>query len=182
MLLLFPALAQAHIVGGPFAGLADGLAHPITGLDHLAAMVAIGLWAAQMGGRAMWLVPAAFAAVMALGGVLGAAGVGLPLVEPAIMASVLLFGLLIAAAIRLPLVTSGLIAGGFALFHGHAHGAELPASASSAVFGAGFLATTIGLLIAGAAAGALMRSPPMQRWVRFAGGAIAVGGLYLCLV
>src|SRR5438552_13637461 len=122
--LWLPSWAYAHVGPGGSSGFLRGFSHPLTGLDHIVAMVAVGLWAAQRGGRSIWLVPVTFVIVMALGGVLGAAGIALPWVERGIIASVLVLGVLIAAAVRLPLAAATLLVGLFALFHGHAHGAE----------------------------------------------------------
>jgi len=115
--LAFVGSATAHPVAGA-AGLTAGFAHPLSGLDHVLAMVAVGLWAAQLGGRAIWRVPTAFVVMMLLGGALGAAGVGLPAVETGILGSVLLLGLLIAFGVRAPIGLSMAVAGGFALLHG----------------------------------------------------------------
>jgi urease accessory protein len=170
-----PALAQAHPGHAPGANFTHGFVHPMMGLDHVLAMVAVGLWAAQLGGRAAWLVPAAFVSVMTAGAGLGMSGVHLPFVEQGIFASVLVLGLLIATAARLPLAASAAIVGVFALFHGVAHGTEMPASVSGLAYAAGFaLATAIlhgvGLLVA--------KSTRVE-WVRFAGAAIAVTALGL---
>src|SRR5579863_3698485 len=127
--LAFVGSAAAHPVPGA-AGLTAGFAHPLSGLDHVLAMVAVGLWAAQLGGRALWLVPASFVGFMTLGGALGMAGVHLPMVEAGILASVLILGILIAAAAQLPLAASVAVTGLFAIFHGHAHGTEIPLAAS----------------------------------------------------
>ena len=122
--------AEAHIHGAHGAGLVDGVAHPFGGFDHLLAMVAVGLWAAQIGGRALWRLPAAFVAVMAMGGFAGAAWGSLPMVEIGIAGSVLALGLFIALATRPSLALGVAIVGGFALFHGGAHGSELPQAAA----------------------------------------------------
>jgi urease accessory protein len=176
---LLPALAQAHPgVPGHTHGFANGLAHPLTGLDHICAMVAVGLWAAQ---RALWLVPSVFVSVMILGGVLGMAAVPIPFVEPGIAASVLVLGVLIAAAVRLPLPASALLVGLFAVFHGYAHGAEMPASASGLAYGLGFVAATASLHLSGIGLGLLAQRFGSARLVRYAGAAIAACGIYLCL-
>jgi urease accessory protein len=180
--LLLPTLAQAHPgIPGHTHGFANGLAHPLTGLDHICAMVAVGLWAAQRGGRALWLVPSVFVSVMILGGALGMASVPVPFVEPGIAASVLVLGVLIAAAVRLPLPVSAVLVGVFAIFHGYAHGAEMPASASGLAYGLGFVAATASLHLLGIGLGLLARRFASARLVRYAGGAIAVCGIYLCL-
>jgi urease accessory protein len=182
LILFLPSLAQAHPgVPGHAHGLGSGLTHPFTGLDHICAMVAVGLWAAQCGGRAVWLVPLTFVSVMALGGLLGVAGVVVPFVETGIVMSVLVLGVLIAAAVRLPLAASVAIVGLFALFHGQAHGAEMPASASGLVYGAGFVMATACLHVCGIGMGLLAQRWGTARLVRYAGGAIAACGVYLCL-
>ena len=180
-IFLLPALAQAHPgMPGHTHGFANGLAHPLTGLDHICAMVAVGLWAAQRGGRALWLVPSVFVSVMTLGGVLGMAAVPIPFVEQGIAASVLVLGLLIATAVSLPLPVSALLVGVFALFHGYAHGAEMPGSVSGLAYGVGFVAATAGLHLLGIGSGLFAQRLGSARLVRYAGGAIAVCGIYLC--
>lgn len=181
LLLLVPTLAFAHPGHGSTSGLAAGLAHPITGLDHLAAMIGVGLWASQRGGRALWLVPLVFVLVMTIGGALGMAGVAMPLVEPGIVASILVIGVLVAAAVRLPLVASALIVGLFALVHGHAHGAELPDTAAGLTCGVGFILATIGLIGCGVGLGLAAQRVGTSSLVRYAGGAIALLGVYLCV-
>ena len=178
-LLLLPSLAQAHPNHGLATGLAGGIAHPLTGLDHLCAMIAVGLWAAQRGGRALWAVPLAFVSMMTLGAVVGMSGHALPFVEQGIAASVLILGILIAAALRLPLAASIILVGAFALFHGFAHGAEMPATASGFAYGLGFVAATAGLHLLGIRLGLTARKLAVEQVVRYAGVAIAVGGLHL---
>ena len=136
-LVLTPSLALAHPGHGPATGLANGLAHPLTGMDHLCAMIAVGLWAAQRGGKALWAVPLTFVSMMTLGAIIGMGGHPLPFVEQGIAASVLILGILIAAAIRLPVAASAILVGLFALFHGYAHGAEMPGTASGLLYGFG---------------------------------------------
>jgi len=180
-IFLLPTLAQAHPgMPGHTHGFANGLAHPLTGLDHICAMVAVGLWAAQRGGRALWLVPSVFVSAMILGGVLGMAVVPIPFVEPGIAASVLVLGLLIAAAVRLPLPVSAMLVGLFALFHGYAHGAEMPDSTSGLAYGVGFVAATASLHLLGIGSSLFAQRFGSARMVRYAGGAIAVCGIYLC--
>lgn len=180
--LLFPALAHAHPGHDGHELTWDfsaGAAHPLSGLDHLLAMVAVGLWAAQLGGRARWLVPAAFVGVMALGGALGQSGVVVvPGVEQGIAASVLVLGLLIAAAVRLPVAAGMALVGGFAVFHGFVHGAEMPAAASGLSYGAGFVAATALLHTAGVGLG-LLAGNFSTRATRFAGWGIAAAGVVL---
>jgi urease accessory protein len=179
LLVLAPALAQAH-PGHDGTGFAHGFAHPLSGLDHILAMLAVGLWAAQLGGRAFWVVPATFLSVMTLGGALGMAHVGLPFVEQGILLSVLVLGVLIAAAVRLPLVASAAIVGLFALCHGFAHGAEMPETAAGFTYGAGFALATALLHGSGMLAGLMTRKIAEAQWMRVAGAAIAVGGVMLC--
>ena len=178
--LLFPALAQAHSNEFLAYDCASGLAHPVHGPDHLATMIAVGLWAAQLGGRARWLLPVTFLGMMALGAVLGSQGFLLPGVEPTIAASVLVLGLVIASTLRLHLgVSAGMIAL-FALAHGMAHGAEIPAGSSVWAYGAGFMAATAALHVLGLGAGAFLnrRHPALARTL---GAACALTGLGLLL-
>src|SRR5262249_29766957 len=158
-----------------------GLAHPIHGLDHILAMVAVGLWAVQLGGRARWLVPASFVSVMALGGVLGMAGVAMPFAEQGIFASVLILGVLIAAAVRRPLAASMGLVGLFALCHGHAHGMEMPGTSAALAYGAGFVLATVLLHATGIATGLVIQRFAEARWVRATGVAICAGAAFLAL-
>jgi urease accessory protein len=178
-LLLIPTFAQAHVGVGSTHGFVHGIAHPFSGLDHLCAMMAVGLWAAQRGGRALWAVPLSFLSVMVVGAALGMAGVTIPFVEQGIVASVLLLGVLVAAAVRLPVAASAILVGLFALFHGHAHGTEMPVTASGFAYGAGFLVATTLLHTAGIGLGMTLQRVANSTWVRAAGGAIAFCGLYL---
>jgi len=172
-----PALAFAH-PGHADSGLAAGLAHPLFGLDHLLAMLAVGLWAAQQHGAARWAVPLTFVASMLVGGLLGFAGVQMPLLETGIAGSVLALGLLVAAAARLPLVTALGLTALFAVSHGVAHGLELPALASPWGYAAGFAVATAGLHALGYL---LARHLPRAAapLVRLAGAASAVTGAWL---
>jgi urease accessory protein len=173
--------ALAHTGAGAVSGLAAGVAHPLGGLDHILAMVAVGILAVQQGGRAFWLVPAAFVAMMVAGGALGAAGVPLPYVELGIVGSVIVLGAVVAAGWRMPLALATPLAGAFAVFHGHAHGTEMPLSASALSYGVGFVSATAFLHAAGFGLGrtalALGRSPAL----RVGGGAIAMAGLALAV-
>lgn len=147
------ALAHPHHAHpGEDASVLAGLAHPWLGADHLLAMIAVGLWASLIGGRALLAIPAAFVAVMSLGFVLASFDVPLPMVEPFILASVVVLGLVVAMALRLPVVVGMALAGFFALFHGHAHGAEM-GEATTLAFGAGFTASTALLHAVGLAIG-----------------------------
>ena len=173
----FSSAAFAH--PGHTGGLTDGLAHPFTGLDHVLAMVAVGLWASQLGRRAMWLLPAVFPAVMAAGAVMGAYGVALPWVELGIIASVVVLGAAVAFGLQVSLVVSAALVGVFALFHGHAHGNEFPAVDSPLLYGVGFIAATVTLHAIGIAIGMLTQRPLVMRT---AGGAIAAVGLLLLVM
>lgn len=144
-------------------------------------MLAVGLWAGQLGGRARWQVPAAFVGVMILGGLVGMTGVAVPAVEVGIVASVLVLGALIAAAVRLPVIASMALVGAFAFFHGVAHGAEMPADATGLSYATGFTIATALLHLAGLGLGIIAAQVRQPRFVRFAGGAIAACALVLAL-
>jgi urease accessory protein len=178
--LLVPVLAHAH-PGHGTGGIVHGLSHPISGLDHLLAMLAVGLWAGQLGGRARWQVPAAFLGVMIFGGLLGMSGAAIPGIEQGILASVLVLGVLIAAAVRLPVFASMTIVGAFALFHGVSHGTEMPADASGLSCAAGFTITTALLHLAGLGVGMIKAGAHQHQFVRMAGGGIAVYALFLAI-
>jgi urease accessory protein len=176
-LLLSPALAFAH-PGHDHAGVMSGLAHPLFGLDHLLAMLAVGLWAAQQGGAARWALPLTFVATMLFGGLLGFAGIEMPLMETGIAGSVLALGLLVALAVRPPLAIAAGLTALFAASHGVAHGLELPALSSPWGYAAGFVAATAALHAAGYA---VARSLPQAAapLVRIAGVASALTGAWL---
>ncbi|MCP3678214.1 MAG: HupE/UreJ family protein [Deltaproteobacteria bacterium] len=180
-ILLLPSLVYAHTGAGHGAGLLHGVGHPIGGLDHLLAMVAVGIWAAQTSGRALWAVPATFITVMVIGGAIGITGMAIPLVEEGIVISVLILGVFIAAALRLPLSASSAIVGLFALFHGYAHGAEMPVALSGLSYGIGFVLTTAVLHISGIFFGLSLQKSARLQTVRYAGAAIAVGGVFLLI-
>ncbi|MCU9951233.1 HupE/UreJ family protein [Pseudomonas sp. PDM13] len=176
-LFLTPALAFAH-PGHDSSGLMAGVAHPITGLDHLLAMLAVGLWAAQQRGAARWALPVTFVGTMLLGGLLGFEGLELPFMETGIAASVLALGLLVAVAVRPPMFVAVGLTALFALAHGVAHGLELPDLSSPWGYAAGFVAATAALHAAGYG---LVRVLPQAAapLVRVAGGASAVAGAWL---
>ncbi|MEO6659969.1 MAG: HupE/UreJ family protein [Burkholderiaceae bacterium] len=174
--LALPAFAHpGHL--GDTGSLLAGLSHPLSGPDHLLAMISIGLWAACLGGRAVWMVPAAFLLGTAAGFGLALAGIGLPLVEPGIAASVIALGALIAFAVHLPLAASMLLAGLFAVFHGQAHGAELVGAAWS--FGTGFIVTTALLHLAGIAVVRVGTGPRRGLLMRSLGGVVTISGMAL---
>jgi urease accessory protein len=179
--LVLTSAANAHTGGGAVHGFAHGFEHPFGGWDHLLAMVAIGLWAAQLGGRAIWAVPTAFVATMLLGGLAGMAGFSLPFMEVGILASVVGLGVLIAAAFRLPLALTVALAACFALFHGQAHGLEMPANASGFTYAAGFVLSTIALHAVGLAAGFGLQKLSTPVLTRAAGACVAVLGVWLTL-
>jgi urease accessory protein len=174
---LTPTLAHAH-VGGAVGGFLSGFEHPIFGFDHLLAMLAVGIWGAQMGGRTVWTLPVTFPLIMAVGGLAGMAGVPLPHVETGIALSVLALGLAIAFAWR-PFhgVALALIAI-FAVFHGYAHGQELPEAADPAAYSTGFVMATGLIHVAGIGIGLALGKLFEGKLARGLGGAIAVGGLY----
>ncbi len=175
-LALLPDFAQAHVGAGDVHGFAHGLAHPFGGLDHVCAMIAVGVWAAQTGGRTTWAAPLAFMSAMALGGALGLAAVPLPLVETGVLMSLLVLGALIAAAVRLSLPASVAIVSVFALFHGYAHGAEMPHDVSAFGYALGFVLATSLLHASGIAAGLLARKTGRLQWLRHAGIAVILCG------
>ncbi|MBD9387397.1 HupE/UreJ family protein [Agrobacterium sp. AGB01] len=144
--------AFAHLNPEEHGSFMAGFSHPLFGADHILAMVAVGIWAAQIGGRALWVVPFAFVGTMAIGFMMALGGIDLPFVEPAILASVIALGLLVAMAARFPVSAAAAVVGIFALFHGHAHGGEL-GSAGALQFGVGFVIATALLHVAGIAAG-----------------------------
>jgi urease accessory protein len=152
-----------------------GAVHPLTGWDHLLAMIAIGLWAVQLGGRARWLVPSAFVAAMALGAALGRTGMAVPGIEQGIAASLLVLGLMIATTTRMPAWAGMALAAWFACFHGFAHGAEAPANSDGLTYGAGFMTATACLHLAGFGLGTMLARE--QRAVRLIGGAVGGAGL-----
>ena len=173
------APALAHTGHGDVSGFVAGFLHPVGGLDHVLAMVAVGLFAAHLGRRALWAVPAAFVALMAVGAALGMNGVGVPHVETGIALSVIVLGAMLALGLTLPVgVAMGLV-GFFAIFHGHAHGAELPAGASGAAYAAGFLLATAALHGAGVGVGIAAGRLASMRAVRFGGAAMAAAGVGL---
>ena len=182
-LLLLPATALAHPghSGIGSMGFAHGFSHPFTGIDHILAMVAVGLWAAQLGGRARWVVPGTFVSLMLVGGALGISGVSMPFIEQGILASILVLGVLIAGTFKLPVAVSGTIVGMFALFHGVAHGSEMPLASGALAYSLGFALATALLHGAGLTGGVLLQRFNIERLSRLAGGAIVLGGLYLAM-
>jgi urease accessory protein len=176
-LLAASGTAFAH-PGHDVSGLAAGLMHPFTGLDHLLAMVAVGLWAAQSGGRKIWLLPAAFMTMLVAGAGLAMLWQALPLVEAGIATSVLALGLIVALSAQLPVTLSIAITALFGLLHGYAHGLELPESAGPGTFALGFLIATATLHLSGIAIGIAANRYHAQL-SRLLGGTIALAGAYL---
>lgn len=172
----FPA--QAHEgAEGLQGGFVSGFTHPLYGWDHVAAMVAVGIWGAFLRQPAIWILPIVFPLVMAIGGALGVMGVPLPFIEPGIAASSIVIGLAILAAWRAPLWLAGLIVGLFAIFHGHAHGTELPGSANAMAFAGGFVIATGLLHLIGIGFGLAVDRPGGRIALRGAGGIIAALGV-----
>lgn len=175
--LLYAAGASAHSETGVAGGLVSGLLHPILGFDHLVAMVAVGLWGAQLGKPAVWVLPITFPVVMAVGALAGVAGLPLPLVEVGIAGSALVLGAMVAFCLRPPFWAAAVLVGLFALFHGHAHGTELPSAVNPLAYGVGFVTSTGLLHLAGIAIGVLVRWPAGAKVVRACGVAVAVVGV-----
>lgn len=169
-----PALAHSEV--GSTSGFLSGFLHPVFGLDHVAAMVAVGLWGAFLGAPSIWLLPIVFPLVMALGGALGIAQAELPAVETGIALSAVILGLCVAFALKPPLWIAAIVVGAFAIFHGHAHGAEMPEAANAASYALGFVIATGLLHLCGIAIGTLVRWPAGAVVVRGAGAAIAAAG------
>jgi urease accessory protein len=176
--LLAPTTAFAHTGHGETSSLFAGLQHPVSGLDHVTVMLAVGLLAALKGGRALWFWPLSFIGVMIVGAALGMMQASLPLVEPAILASAVVLGLLVAFAINLPIWLGALVIGASALFHGHAHGLEA-ANHGGLAYMIGFVATTTALHLAGIGAVFALRVASLQPLVRVAGAACALIGVGL---
>jgi urease accessory protein len=179
---LLPALALAHVGQADMSGgFVAGFTHPILGLDHVVAMIAVGLWGAQLGAPAIWILPVTFPLVMAFGGLLGGLGVDPPGVEIGIAASAVVLGVMVALALRPPLWVAGVLVGLFAIFHGYAHGAELPESADPLTYALGFVIATGGLHLVGILIGLIRRWFWGNRSLQAGGAAIAGCGVYFLL-
>lgn len=176
LLMFLPVTASAHTETGTVGGFVSGFQHPVSGLDHIVAMVAVGLWGAFLGGRAMWLLPVVFPMVMAFGGALGVMGVPLPGIEIGIAISGVCLGLMVCFAAKPPLWVAALLVGVFAIFHGHAHGTELPTAANALTYAVGFVICTGLLHLSGIAFGLLVRWNWGRVTVRTAGAVIALIG------
>jgi urease accessory protein len=175
---LWPALAWAHVEEGRAEGFVAGLHHPVSGLDHVLAMIAVGLWGAQLGPPALWILPVTFPMVMAFGGTLGLMGVPIPGVEIGIALSALLLGLAVALEWRPPFWAAAILVGFFAIFHGHAHGTELPEGASGLLYSIGFVAATGTLHGVGIGIGVIHRWGFGRLALRAAGAVVALAGIY----
>ena len=172
--------AFAHTETGAAGGFLSGLAHPIFGPDHVIAMIAVGLWGVFLGAPAIWVLPIVFPLVMALGGVFGMIEVPLPAVETGIALSAVVLGICVGLALKPPLWAAAIIVGVFAIFHGYAHGAEMPDASNAVSYALGFVVATGALHLLGIAFGSLARWPVGKMAVRAAGWVIAfVGGAYL---
>ena len=175
---LWPGTAMAHVHSGEAGGFLSGVQHPISGLDHVLAMVAVGLWGAQLGSPAVWLLPVAFPMMMAFGGMLGLIGIPLPGVEIGIAASGVVLGAMVLGEVKAPLAVSIIMVGVFAIFHGHAHGTELSEGQNAMLYSLGFVISTGLLHAAGIGIGTVHRWKKGQPVLRAAGAVVMIGGLY----
>jgi urease accessory protein len=178
---LLPTAALAHTGVGDTDGFAHGFWHPVGGFDHVLAMVAVGALAACLGGRALWIVPAAFVAMMAVGGFIGMEGIQLPFVETGIALSVVVLGLAVALRWKLPVAAASALVGLFAVFHGHAHGGEMPVDASGLTYATGFMLATALLHVAGIGLGLAVGQigARSKLALQAGGGAMALAGVAL---
>jgi len=175
--LAWPGTALAHTRGGEALGFTSGLLHPVSGLDHVVAIIAVGLWGAQLGPPALWLLPVTFPMVMAFGGMLGLVGVPLPGIEVGIALSAIALGIAVFREARPNLVGAALLVGFFAIFHGHAHGTELPPGANGVLYSLGFVIATGTLHAVGIATGLVHRWPAGRAALRAAGATVALVGV-----
>ena len=178
LLSWLPSAALAHVPEGGAGSVMSGLLHPVTGIDHVVAMVAVGLWGAVLGAPAIWLLPVAFPMVMAFGGVMGLLDLPLPGVETGIALSALVLGVLVMLEQRLPLVLAAVLVGLFALFHGYAHGVELPEGSDALLFSLAFVAATGLLHLVGIGLGEARRLAWGHRLLQVVGAVIAVVGVW----
>ena len=178
LIAIWPVAAWGHVESGQAGGFLSGLSHPVSGLDHVIAMVAVGLWGAQLGAPALWVLPVAFPMMMAFGGMLGLVGIPLPGVELGIAASAAMLGALVLGEVRLPLAASAVLVAFFAIFHGHAHGTELEAGQNAMLYSLGFVIATGLLHGLGIIVGLVHRWDFGRRALRAAGALILAGGLY----
>ena len=176
--LLAPVSAWAHVESGQAGGFLSGLSHPVSGLDHVLAMVAVGLWGAQLGAPAMWMLPVAFPMMMAFGGMLGLMGIPVPGIEVGIAVSGIVLGSLILGETKIPLIGALLVVAFFAIFHGHAHGTELEAGQNAMLYSLGFVLCTGTLHGIGIAMGLVHRWQFGRLALRGAGSIVMAGGLF----
>lgn len=177
-LAVWPPSTHAHVEQGQAAGFFTGLGHPVSGLDHVLAMIAVGLWGAQLGVPALWLLPVTFPMMMAVGGMLGLLGMSLPGVEVGIAASAILLGLAVMSELRPPIAVGLGVVALFAIFHGHAHGTELQAGQNALLYSMGFVVATGCLHGIGIAVGFIHRWRWGKTLLRAAGAGVAVAGLF----
>lgn len=178
LLLIWSTRAHAHVLGDAAGGFVSGFEHPISGLDHIVAMVSVGLWGAQLGAPAIWLLPVTFPIVMAFGGMLGLMGVPLPGTEIGIALSAIGLGAMVATEARPPLIFAAFLVGFFAIFHGHAHGTELPPDESGVLYSIGFVVATGLLHLTGIAIGLIHRWKAGEMAMRLGGAGVAVTGCF----
>ena len=178
ILLLWPVVAWAHVESGQAGGFVSGLSHPVSGLDHVLAMIAVGLWGAQLGTPAMWLLPVAFPMMMAFGGMLGLMGIALPGIEIGIAASAIVLGALILGETKMPLLGALLLVAIFAIFHGHAHGTELEPGQNAMLYSLGVVICTGTLHGVGIGMGLVPRWQVGRLALRGAGSLVMAGGLF----
>lgn len=177
ILSLITPVSLAHTGEGIAGGLMSGFLHPLAGLDHVSAMVAVGILGAFLGRPAIWVLPVIFPLIMAFGGVLGLLNIPIPYIEVGIAASSLVLGSMILFQFKLPLIITAIIVAGFAIFHGYAHGTELPKAANALAYSVGFVVSTGLLHLAGIGFGELIRWPVGRTLARAAGGVIALIGI-----
>jgi urease accessory protein len=177
-IVLWPLAVWAHVESGQAGGFLSGLSHPVSGLDHVVAMIAVGLWGAQLGMPAIWILPVAFPMLMAFGGMLGLIGVPLPGVEIGIALSAVVLGALVLGRVLLPLAAAVIVVAGFAVFHGHAHGTELEAGQSAMLYSLGFVIATGLLHGVGIVIGLIQRWEQGRQILRGAGALVMAAGLY----
>ncbi len=178
MVLLWPLAAWAHVESGQAGGFLSGLSHPVSGLDHVVAMIAVGLWGAQLGMPALWVLPVAFPMLMAFGGMLGLIGIPLPGVEIGIALSAVVLGALVLGRVRLPLAVAVIVVACFAVFHGHAHGTELEAGQNAMLYSLGFVIATGLLHGVGITTGLIQRWELGGQVLRGAGALVMAAGVY----
>ncbi|WP_245832101.1 HupE/UreJ family protein [Solemya velesiana gill symbiont] len=179
--ILLPSVAAAHPGHDVTSGLLYGLGHPVGGIDHLLAMLAVGVIAAQAGGRSLWMLPIAFVGMMLMGGLFAFSGIALPMVETAIQLSLIAFGVLIAMGFKLPVLSASVLTALFGLFHGHAHGMEHAAQVSATSYMIGFAVSTAALHLAGIGIGRRLQSMPAPLY-KLLGGVTVSTGLALAML